>query len=176
MQQPGIIAVTAFVSDTALSRGEVSAVSTKGIELRPETIDAVLVQRAARRIREYLAHHPGDEPIDVVEEIGDDEALVVPRQIAVMLAQVLGLLEQGTGVQIMPLNAMLTTQQAADALNVSRPYLIGLLEAGKIPFTLVGTHRRVAFGDLLEYQREDHQSRRGVVDELTRMAGDLGQD
>jgi excisionase family DNA binding protein len=150
--------------------------STKGIELRPENIDAVLVERAARRIREYLAHHPGHAAIDVAAEIGDDEALVVPREIAVMLAQVLGLLEQGTGVQIMPLNAMLTTQQAADTLNVSRPYLVGLLEAGKIPFTMVGTHRRIAFGDLLNYQREDYQSRRAVVDELTRMAGDLGKD
>jgi excisionase family DNA binding protein len=151
-------------------------VSVKGIELRPEQIDAELVARAARRIQEYLAHHPGDEPIDVVAEIGDDEALVVPRQIAVMLAQVLGLLEQGTGVQIMPLNAMLTTQQAADVLNVSRPYLIGLLEAGHIPFAMVGTHRRVAFGDLMDYQREDYQRRRTVVDELTRMAADLGED
>ena len=150
--------------------------AVKGIELRPETIDPVLVERASRRIREFLAHNPGDEPIDVVAEIGDDEALVVPRQIAVMLAQVLGLLEQGTGVQIMPLNAMLTTQQAADMLNVSRPYLIGLLEAGRIPFTMVGTHRRIAFGDLIDFQREDYQARRATVDEITRMAGDLGED
>lgn len=150
--------------------------AVKGIELRPETIDPVLVERASRRIREFLAHHPGDEPIDVVAEIGDDEALVVPRQIAVMLAQVLGLLEQGTGVQIMPLNAMLTTQQAADVLNVSRPYLIGLLEAGRIPFTMVGTHRRIGFADLIEFQREDYQARRATVDEITRMAGDLGKD
>jgi excisionase family DNA binding protein len=154
----------------------VSLVSVKGIELRPETIDPVLVERASRRIREFLAHHPGDGPIDVLAEIGDDEALVVPRQIAVMLAQVLGMLEQGTGVQIMPLNAMLTTQQAADMLNVSRPYLIGLLEAGRIPFAKVGTHRRIAFGDLIAYQREDYQAKRAVVDEITRMAGDLGED
>jgi excisionase family DNA binding protein len=150
--------------------------SGKGIELRPENIDPELVERAGKRIREYLADHPGDAPIDVVAEIGDDEALVVPRQIAVMLAQVLGLLEQGTGVQIMPLNAMLTTQQAADALNVSRPYLVGLLEAGKIPFTKVGTHRRIAFSDLLDYQRDDYHHRRAVVDDLTRMAEDLGED
>jgi excisionase family DNA binding protein len=150
--------------------------TVKGIELRPETIDPVLVERASRRIREFLADHPGDEPIDVVAEIGDDEALVVPRQIAVMLAQVLGLLEQGTGVQIMPLNAILTTQQAADMLNVSRPYLIGLLEAGRIPFTMVGTHRRISFGDLIEFQREDYQARRATVDEITRMAADLGED
>ena len=148
--------------------------STKGIELRPETIDAVLVQRAARRIREYLAHHPGDEPIDVVEEIGDDEALVVPRQIAVMLAQVLGLLEQGTGVQIMPLNAMLTTQQAADALNVSRPYLIGLLEKRAIPFHKVGTHRRVTFADLAAYRKQSQARSGAAVDELVGQAQELG--
>jgi excisionase family DNA binding protein len=154
----------------------VVAVSAKGIELRPEKIDAVLVERAGRRIREFLAHHPGDQPIDVLAEIGDDEALVVPREIAVMLAQVLSMLEAGTVVQIIPHSAMLTTQQAADVLNVSRPYLVGLLRAGKIPFTTVGTHRRIAFGDLVAYQTEDHQARRAVVDELTRMAADLGED
>jgi excisionase family DNA binding protein len=68
----------------------------------------------------------------------------------------------------------LTTQQAADLLNVSRPFLIRLLEDNKIPFRLVGQHRRVRFDDLLAYQRKDDQERRRVAEDLTADAQELG--
>jgi excisionase family DNA binding protein len=144
------------------------------IGIRPGEVDAEVATRAARRIGEYLQSHPGDEPIKVLVEVGDDDALVVPRVAAVMLAQVLGFLANGQGVQIMPDNAMLTTQQAADMLNVSRPYLIGLLEADAIPYRMVGTHRRIAFKDVLDYQRKDNRHRREVLDELADLSEELG--
>jgi excisionase family DNA binding protein len=75
----------------------------------------------------------------------------------------------------MPDDAMLTTQQAADLMNVSRPYLIGLLEAGTISYQMVGTHRRVAFKDLMEYIRQDDQRRRGVLDELAELGEELNE-
>jgi len=92
-----------------------------------------------------------------------------------MLAQILGFLANGQGVTVTPSNAMLTTQQAANILNVSRPYLIKLLEAGEIPFEKVGTHRRVAFGQLMEYRRRDDQERRSAADELTELGQELGE-
>lgn len=144
--------------------------------IRPGDVDAQVADRAARRIRDYLASHPDDEPITINVEVGDDEALVVPRPAAVMLAHVLGLLANGQGVQIMPDRAMLTTQQAADAINVSRPYLIGLLERGEITYEMVGTHRRIAFADLLEYKRKDDQRRRAAVDKLTALGEEVGED
>lgn len=144
--------------------------------IRPGEVDAEVANRAARRIKDYLANHPDDEPVEITAEIGDNDALVVPRAAAVMLAQILGILANGLGVQIMPDRAMLTTQQAADALNVSRPYLIGLLESGQIPFEMVGTHRRIAFEDLLIYKRRDDQHRRAVLDELTELGEELGED
>jgi excisionase family DNA binding protein len=144
--------------------------------IRPGDVDVQVADRAARRIRDCLASHPEDEAITINVEVGDDDALVVPRPIAIMLAQVLALVANGQGVQIMPDRAMLTTQQAADAINVSRPYLIGLLERGEIPYEMVGTHRRIAFADLLEYKRKDDQQRRAALDELTALGEEVGQD
>jgi excisionase family DNA binding protein len=141
---------------------------------RPGDADAEIAHRAARRIGDYLTAHPGADPVRIQGELAGD-ALVVPRQAAIMLAQILGFLANGQGVTITPSNAMLTTQRAADFLNVSRPYLIKLLEAGEIPFEKVGTHRRVAFGELMEYRRRDDQERRGSADELTELGQELGE-
>jgi len=143
--------------------------------VRPGDADAEIALRAARRIGDYLTAHPGADPVRIQGELAGDGALVVPRQAAVMLAQILGFLANGQGVTVTPSNAMLTTQQAADFLNVSRPYLIKLLEAGEIPFEKVGTHRRVAFGELMEYKRRDDQERRRAADELTELGQELGE-
>ena len=142
---------------------------------RPEDADAEISLRAARRIGDYLTAHPGSDPVMIQGELAGDDTLVVPRQAAVMFAQILGYLANGQGVTVTPSNAMLTTQQAADFLNVSRPYLIKLLEAGEIAFEKVGTHRRVPFGGLLEYKRRDDQERRQAADELTALGQELGQ-
>jgi excisionase family DNA binding protein len=143
--------------------------------VRPGDADAEIALRAARRIGDYLTAHPGADPVRIQGELAGDDALVVPREAAVMLAQILGFLANGQGVTITPSNAMLTTQQAADFLNVSRPYLIKLLESGEIPFEKVGTHRRVAFGELMEYKRRDDQERRRAADELTELGQELGK-
>ena len=143
--------------------------------VRSGDADAEIALRAARRIGDYLTAHPGAGPVRIQGELAGDDTLVVPRQAAVMLAQILGFLANGQGVTVTPSNAMLTTQQAADFLNVSRPYLIKLLEAGDIPFEKVGTHRRVAFGELMDYKGRDDQERRRAADELTQLGQELGE-
>lgn len=74
----------------------------------------------------------------------------------------------------MPESSELTTQQAAEFLNVSRPYLVKLVESGEIPFRLVGTHHRIRFRDLEEYKNRDDLKRRQAADELTQLTQDLG--
>ncbi|HEX3962395.1 MAG TPA: helix-turn-helix domain-containing protein [Trebonia sp.] len=141
--------------------------------INPGDVDAEIAARAARRIEEYLDGHPEDDLIEAIGETGTQDALIIPRATAVMFAQILDLLAQGRGVQIFPKEVELTTQQAAAMLNVSRPYLIGLLESDKIPFRKVGRHRRIRFEDLLDYKRRDDLNRRVAADKLAELTEDL---
>jgi len=147
-----------------------------GRKIEPGVVDARDAQRALRRINDYLsvtAH--SDQDVHVHLETGaTDEALVLPRPVAEMFASMLAALANGQGVQIMPVDAVLTTQQAADMLNVSRPYLIGLLESGEIPYKLVGRHRRIRFADLRQYLREDDAKRKEAADKLMELDQELG--
>src|ERR1700761_3454552 len=142
--------------------------------IKREDGDAELALRAARRIGEYLTTHPGADPVNIQGELAGDDALVVPREAAVLLARILGVLANGDEVHVIPATAELTTQQAAEFLNVSRPYLVKLLESGEIPFRMVGTHRRVRFRDLSDYKSRDDLKRRRAADELTQLTQELG--
>lgn len=137
-------------------------------------VDAEIAGRSARRIRDYLSSHPDEDPLEIQVEGDANEVLVVPRAGATMLAQVMSTLANGQGVALISSDAQLTTQQAADMINVSRPFLIGLLESGKIPYRKVGRHRRIAFADLKEYKRRADQRSRAAADEVTEIGQEIG--
>jgi len=100
-------------------------------------------------------------------------AVTVPRQAFELFLEILGQLANGNAVTIVPYHAELTTQQAAELLNVSRPFLIRLLEEGKLPHRKVGTHRRIRFDDLQAFKKRDDTQRERLLEELTAEAEKL---
>ncbi len=102
------------------------------------------------------------------------EKVELPESVFHLLRQVIHHLARGDSVALVPRGRELTTQQAADLLNVSRPYLIQLLEQGEIPFTKTGTHRRIRFEDLMAYKVNRDRLRRQGLARLTQMSQELG--
>jgi excisionase family DNA binding protein len=109
-----------------------------------------------------------------VREAGQkEETIELPAGAVKLLQAILEDMASGRAVTIVPQNAELTTQQAADFLNVSRPFLVQLLEQKKLPFRLVGTHRRIRFEDVLRFKETTDAERRKVLDQLAAEAQDL---
>ncbi|MEV0252011.1 excisionase family DNA-binding protein [Nocardia sp. NPDC050712] len=140
----------------------------------PGEIEPEIAARAVQGLENYLRQHPDEQNIEVTVATDKPEPLVLPREVVSLLAFILTQAAAGNGVSIVPSHAELTTQQAADMLNVSRPYLIGLLEAGEIPFRLVGRHRRVRYNDMKEYKRRSDAETLAAADELTALGQELG--
>ena len=95
---------------------------------------------------------------------------ILPKPVFALLMDALAAVASGKAVSLVPYGAQLTTQQAADFLNVSRPHLISLLEKGEIPFHKVGTHRRIYFSELTSYKEQRDEASRAAATELTQMA------
>lgn len=131
-------------------------------QVQPDQADITAAVEALPHVTDYLSRHRGQQAVRlVVADEHGDETLVVPRGAVELLARILAHMAAGQGVSVVPSHAGLTTQQAADLLNVSRPFLIGLLEAGAIDFRTVGKRRRVKAASLMDYLRKDDQDRRG---------------
>ncbi|WP_234359496.1 helix-turn-helix domain-containing protein [Plantactinospora sp. BC1] len=146
------------------------------LAVNPVTPDPQSVEVAAEaltRVQAYLRTHQDDSATVRLVDDNEAEQLVVPRGAIELLARVLAHMANGHSVSVVPAHAELTTQQAAQLLNVSRPYLIGLLEAGEIEYRKVGTHRRVLAGSLLAYKHRDDVRRRKAADELTQLAQEM---
>ncbi|MBU7581685.1 MAG: helix-turn-helix domain-containing protein [Nostoc sp. TH1S01] len=120
---------------------------------------------------ELILKREGSQP----QLIGaNNEAITIPESVYQVLRQVVHAMALGKIVSIAIQEQELTTQQAADFLNVSRPYLIKLLEQGDIPYIRVGTHRRVRFEDLMNYKQQRDVKRRKGLKQLTQFLQEEG--
>lgn len=106
--------------------------------------------------------------------LDDGEELTLPTAAARLLTHLLTEMSQGNAVTLIPLHAELTTRQAADYLNVSRPHVVKLLEMKKIAFHKVGTHRRIRFSDVAAFKQVQEGARREALDELAAQAQEMG--
>lgn len=149
-----------------------------GVRAEPAKIPSTTLAEGAREaLRTLLRVIRQDGNVHVRVQPEGEQAevtITLPREALELFVEVLGYVASGNEVTIISQRAELTTRQAAELLNVSRPYLVGLLEAGKIPFRMVGTHRRIRFTDVMAYRQKDDARRDEVLAELTRQAEDLG--
>jgi excisionase family DNA binding protein len=155
---------------------------------RPSSNDAGGAERAERAERATSNTGMGATPgVDTTVDkaagthaftlvTADGEAIPLPESVAVALRRIAHDLGRNRAVAITSFNRELTTYQAAAILNVSRPFLIKLLEQGAIPYVKTGTHRRIRFDDLMAYKRHRDAERRQPLDRLARMSGALDVD
>lgn len=139
----------------------------------PSTEDASLARASAQELSALLSEKPDADRAQVKL---DGHTLILPRQALALLRDVLSEMAQGNAVTIVPTHAELTTQEAANILNVSRPYLIKLLDERKIPHHKINKHRRILFEDLMKYKRQQDAESITALDELAKQAQELGMD
>jgi excisionase family DNA binding protein len=102
------------------------------------------------------------------------EEIELPMSLFHVLRQIIYHMMRGRAISIVPFSKELSTQEAADILNVSRPFLIKRLEQGELPFTKVGTHRRIRFDDLMNYKRQRDNNRKAGLAEIAHISEDVG--
>lgn len=139
----------------------------------PSETEVTLAKESSRLLSLYLSSHQESQSIRVIDQGGEHDAARVPTAAFRLLIDVLAEMAQGNAVSLIPVHAELTTQEAADMLNVSRPHLIKLLDSGAIPFHKVGTHRRVRYQDLVDYKTHIDADRLSALEELTAQAQEL---
>lgn len=140
----------------------------------PTEADARLARESSRRLAAFKPGRQSSVRIRLVEEGEEAEPVTVPTSALRLFLHLLAEMSQGNAVTLIPSHAELTTQQAAELLNVSRPYVVKLLEEGKIPFRTVGKYRRVRFDDVMAFKRRDDEARAKILDQLTAEAQELG--
>ena len=131
----------------------------------PTAQDASLARISGQRLARFARRK---KPLSLkVTEAGKEQPIELPAGAVRLLMDVLETMAAGRGVTIIPENAELTTVEAASMLNVSRPYLIKLLDEKVIPHRLVGKHRRILIDDVMAYKKRIDAAREDVLAQLT---------
>lgn len=137
----------------------------------PTEADAMLAEQSSRALAPYISS--AENSTVVVKKGKKQEQIEIPHQALRLLVDILTEMGEGNAVTLVPIHQELSTQEAADLLNVSRPYFVELLESGKIPFRKVGTKRRILARDVLAYKVKEDEARFKALAELTEQAQKL---
>ncbi len=133
-------------------------------------LPSALEKAAANQLRQILASQvSGDATLRLLDDDKKPTEVTLTPGLSKLLMEVLRHVGRGDAVTLVPVSQMLTTQQAADILNVSRPFLISLLEKGEITFDMVGRHRRIKAEDLFSYKRARDEKRGAALASLAEM-------
>lgn len=138
----------------------------------PSPAEIEQAQVSSRKIAELTAKGTPQQRYAFTDSKGTD--IELSESACRVLLEALNAMAGGHSVMLVPLEAELTTQQAAEMLNVSRPFLVGLLESGEIAYRKVGRYRRIKRQDVLDYQVRRSHRRDEALDELTAQAQELG--
>lgn len=145
------------MASSTLERGPIAATESE----RP----------ALARIEDLFESHVDRGPKLVTAE---GEVIELPDSLFRVVRQVVYALAHDQAVTVVPIHKQLTTQQAADLLGMSRPFLVELLDRGDIPYTKTGSHRRIRFDDLMAYRKRRDLKRREGLARLTQMSQEFG--
>jgi len=133
----------------------------------PNSDEIKIAQESSRTLSRFLKKN-------LKVQIAETKEIVeLPVSAVRLLVDLLANMAKGNAVTLIPIHAELTTQQAADLIGISRPFLIKLLEDGEIDFHMVGTHRRIYFQDLRNYMDKNKKAREEALDDLAAQAQDL---
>lgn len=140
----------------------------------PTAEDIALARESGRALSAVLLTRSETQQIDFHDDKGTVHSVSIPASALRLLLEILTEIGQGNAVSIVPIHAELTTQEAADVLNVSRPFLVQLLEQGEIPFHKTGTHRSVRYLDVMLYKKRIDAERLKALEDLVSEAQELG--
>jgi excisionase family DNA binding protein len=135
-----------------------------------EVAAAVESQRA---LAAFLSTQFETQRIQIFDAKNQAHLVELPTSALRLLVDVLSELAEGNAVKVVPIHAELTTQEAADMLNVSRPHLVKLLESGALAFHKTGKHRRIRFADLMVFKTEQDRASAQAMEALAKQAQEL---
>jgi excisionase family DNA binding protein len=143
------------------------------LTVTPTAADSRLAQESSRRLAPHLKER-GNLRMQVVSKGGrPEEPLTIPASIFRVLFDMLTAMAEGKAMTVIPVEAELTSQQIANLLNVSRPFVVGLMDKGEIPHRKVGRHRRVRLGDLMAYKEQVEARQQKALEGLAAEAQEL---
>ncbi len=150
-----------------------SSIADINIDL-PQEREVNAALQGQRALAAFISTRADTQRIQIFDADNKAHQVELPTSALRLLVDVLAELAEGNAVRVVPVHAELTTQEAADLLNVSRPHLVKLLEVGELPFHKTGKHRRVRFADLMLFKSAREQASSDAMRELAEQAQELG--